>query len=117
MIRRPPGSTRTDTLFPYTTLFRSHPPRPLERRHWATPSTSCPGTATPALGSMGLCCSVHLMAAHGLRSEVHTSELQSLMRLSYAASCLIIQTHKLDAHQFALCAFFTSYDRTSLVAA
>src|SRR3546814_14375617 len=63
MIRRPPRSTRTDTLFPYTTLFRSKPP--------------CPAMAespTPA--------------PPGWRSEEHTSELQSLMRISYAVFCL-----------------------------
>src|SRR3546814_20645053 len=74
MIRRPPISTRTDTLFPYTTLFRSvHPPGPLHHggmvrglqigRQRPLP----PGIAPP----------------EG-RSEEHTSELQSLMRISYA---------------------------------
>src|SRR3546814_3564029 len=81
MIRRPPRSTRTDTLFPYTTLFRS----PVLRER-------------PVV--------VHLQSGHGLddidlvaagasrvvavdyRSEEHTSELQSLMRISYAVFCL-----------------------------
>src|SRR3546814_9352288 len=72
MIRRPPRSTRTDTLFPYTTLFRSTcnavaaGPRFL-KCYDATPLTS--GCAT-------------------VRSEEHTSELQSLMRISYAVFCL-----------------------------
>src|SRR3546814_4705867 len=66
MIRRPPRSTRTDTLFPYTTLFRS-PKSPRSTRHR--------GPALPACQ-----CS--------LRSEEHTSELQSLMRISYAVFCL-----------------------------
>src|SRR3546814_1634748 len=66
MIRRPPRSTRTDTLFPYTTLFRS------------------------VLGQFGhrhaACARVE---ARGIRrSEEHTSELQSLMRISYAVFCL-----------------------------
>src|SRR3546814_2525254 len=78
MIRRPPRSTRTDTLFPYTTLFRSvlpkapnnynpvrHADRALDRRNWI-------------LGQM----------AENGRSEEHTSELQSLMRISYAVFCL-----------------------------
>src|SRR3546814_9051717 len=83
MIRRPPRSTRTDTLFPYTTLFRSyrnadqephrgHPARKADRR--------------------GLC---HRLAdqrryrhRRPRRSEEHTSELQSLMRISYAVFCL-----------------------------
>src|SRR3546814_12164118 len=65
MIRRPPRSTRTDTLFPYTTLFRSKV-KPLSWR------VTCM-----------LHCS-HIL----LRSEEHTSELQSLMRISYAVFCL-----------------------------
>src|SRR3546814_12513311 len=73
MIRRPPRSTRTDTLFPYTTLFRSlqgtrpplHRPHPLPTRNrsWRW----------------------RLLVP---RSEEHTSELQSLMRISYAVFCL-----------------------------
>src|SRR3546814_5457502 len=68
MIRRPPRSTRTDTLFPYTTLFRSRSfrPRPDRRRR----------------RQAGRCLFV------ALRSEEHTSELQSLMRISYAVFCL-----------------------------
>src|SRR3546814_4798871 len=98
MVRRPPRSTRTDTLFPYTTLFRSRKPlftasgfkhptsptdidyaprrpipqkmiqRPLARRKWD---------------------SRFVQLARGIgRSEEHTSELQSLMRISYAVFCL-----------------------------
>src|SRR3546814_5304607 len=77
MIRRPPRSTRTDTLFPYTTLFRS--PRWLSRHQpWAraASSTSCAWPATFTLGQTRT------------RSEEHTSELQSLMRISYAVFCL-----------------------------
>src|SRR3546814_1865555 len=99
MIRRPPRSTRTDTLFPYTTLFRSepdtwkNPPSPastavahpaVAASTWtplADPPTSleksarvAPGRATGTSGSR--------------RSEEHTSELQSLMRISYAVFCL-----------------------------
>src|SRR3546814_7309156 len=69
MIRRPPRSTRTDTLFPYTTLFRSFPPL---REHWAGAPTSRRGRR-PFYWE--------------LRSEEHTSELQSLMRHSYAVFC------------------------------
>src|SRR3546814_4073568 len=68
MIRRPPRSTRTDTLFPYTTLFRS-PRADRARPHrssWPQHRAACPM----------------------LRSEEHTSELQSLMRISYAVFCL-----------------------------
>src|SRR3546814_3822487 len=75
MIRRPPRSTRTDTLFPYTTLFRS-PGRPVGV---ALPP---PGqTAGGTRGDLGL-------YRPGRRSEEHTSELQSLMRISYAVFCL-----------------------------
>src|SRR3546814_1325867 len=71
MIRRPPRSTRTDTLFPYTTLFRSV----------LMASDSLPGQ--PYEGIKG--CSITLNVD---RSEEHTSELQSLMRISYAVFCL-----------------------------
>src|SRR3546814_6743685 len=80
MIRRPPRSTRTDTLFPYTTLFRSVELNKEER---------------------GRCGAIHLgrqpdpmcgesiwKDVPGVRSEEHTSELQSLMRISYAVFCL-----------------------------
>src|SRR3546814_9142634 len=70
MIRRPPRSTRTDTLFPYTTLFRSADqllPGQLGDRS----AVADPGEAD-----------------RGRRSEEHTSELQSLMRISYAVFCL-----------------------------
>src|SRR3546814_4659144 len=75
MIRRPPRSTRTDTLFPYTTLFRS------DRRSAARLAHPYP---LPATGD--LCERRMLLVGH--RSEEHTSELQSLMRISYAVFCL-----------------------------
>src|SRR3546814_4807240 len=82
MIRRPPRSTRTDTLFPYTTLFRSRQglKAPCKWRTYTTLRVVCgretrpPSTAGERL-SQG-------------RSEEHTSELQSLMRISYAVFCL-----------------------------
>src|SRR3546814_7384468 len=74
MIRRPPRSTRTDTLFPYTPLFRSVP----RTRSGAPPGLS----AEPAW----LHCT--MIEIEGVRSEEHTSELQSLMRISYAVFCL-----------------------------
>src|SRR3546814_8383049 len=96
MIRRPPRSTRTDTLFPYTTLFRSC--------RAEVQSAPRPRAQVPAAGR-GL--RVHIRPArwirgghpHGrglqyplppreYRSEEHTSELQSLMRISYAVFCL-----------------------------
>src|SRR3546814_14874314 len=87
MIRRPPRSTRTDTLFPYTTLFRSTASRGGSRCSRAGTACGrvrdCRSTAAPADGghSRGRC---HRDA----RSEEHTSELQSLMRISYAVFCL-----------------------------
>src|SRR3546814_4332095 len=83
MIRRPPRSTRTDTLFPYTTLFRSvREPRRLCRSRRG--AARLPARATGATGEL------HRQAAGRLdhRSEEHTSELQSLMRISYAVFCL-----------------------------
>src|SRR3546814_5778216 len=85
MIRRPPRSTRTDTLFPYTTLFRSHgccpggaragsSRRVLQRRRRG----GRPGDARRPRGGPDV----------APRSEEHTSELQSLMRISYAVFCL-----------------------------
>src|SRR3546814_10120761 len=83
MIRRPPRSTRTDTLFPYTTLFRSSPcsrSQPAGVR----PVRQAPSLSLCASGTSGRCSSSMLFH----RSEEHTSELQSLMRISYAVFCL-----------------------------
>src|SRR3546814_3047239 len=90
MIRRPPRSTRTDTLFPYTTLFRSKT---------MTVQRLDLGLTAPAAGCGGDSCmcgsapSVSEAASTAVvaelaRSEEHTSELQSLMRISYAVFCL-----------------------------
>src|SRR3546814_8561213 len=81
MIRRPPRSTRTDTLFPYTTLFRSHSANesgtsPHEDRQYLS-SWRHPGPE----------------GRSHRRSEEHTSELQSLMRISYAVFCLKKKKH------------------------
>src|SRR3546814_1389279 len=103
MIRRPPRSTRTDTLFPYPTLFRSA--AKLSRRYRAAPHRDAqpgadvrageadrrigrayprkPVLAAGAGDPGGLC-----LGDHARRSEEHTSELQSLMRISYAVFCL-----------------------------
>src|SRR3546814_5057852 len=94
MIRQPPRSTRTDTLFPYTTLFRSH--RPCTRH-----GRACRHVAADEGGPL------HPVASNfagqierfrsrrraircdsAARSEEHTSELQSLKRISYAVFCL-----------------------------
>src|SRR3546814_14437565 len=87
MIRRPPRSTRTDTLFPYTTLFRSNLSTALGQ-----------GAAASAAGAVALgqgsvadqanTVSVGTTTSQRRRSEEHTSELQSLMRISYAVFCL-----------------------------
>src|SRR3546814_2703487 len=86
MIRRPPRSTRTDTLFPYTTLFRS-----LDRVNRAVPVrrlTAVPMKLTlPQIPGHMLLGNV-VVRADDARSEEHTSELQSLMRISYAVFCL-----------------------------
>src|SRR3546814_3232971 len=79
MIRRPPRSTRTDTLFPYTTLFRS-----LELRGTAPAADVRPSTDS---GEDVL-----------NRSEEHTSELQSLMRISYAVFCLKKKNTKMNTY-------------------
>src|SRR3546814_8566330 len=86
MIRRPPRSTRTDTLFPYTTLFRSqHVGQMLNdplRRHVLQGELQAAGqNRCRKLLRVGGC-------QDELRSEEHTSELQSLMRISYAVFCL-----------------------------
>src|SRR3546814_3029457 len=110
MIRRPPRSTRTDTLFPYTTLFRSQTGRSKFVQYalracdgWTRPA---PGATLPASASRG---GFKGAAGGGTdrqgsaggrrrhRSEEHTSELQSLMRISYAVFCLKKKT-KLCTH-------------------
>src|SRR3546814_4729812 len=118
MIRRPPRSTRTDTLFPYTTLFRSvaqfdivaddlavvrlaegdadvreRVERTLRRRADHAGDRVQRGDHLVALGlELGALGVRHVLRAgqcrHGGRSEEHTSELQSLMRISYAVFCL-----------------------------
>src|SRR3546814_4709054 len=88
MIRRPPRSTRTDTLFPYTTLFRSH-----------DIDAAC-GLCGAFFGFAGELRRgdddrrVGLVGIGGGRSEEHTSELQYLMRISYARFCLQQNTHR-----------------------
>src|SRR3546814_1362196 len=108
MIRRPPRSTRTDTLFPYTTLFRSlaalglaaftviatligHP-------FWTFEGADFQRQLTTALEHLAV---VGGFLALTARSEEHTSELQSLMRISYAVFCL---KKKIQAAYFQLLA-------------
>src|SRR3546814_3598463 len=103
MIRRPPRSTRTDTLFPYTTLFRSRGKRRGSER-CREPNGQVQrngGNGKPAALS-GLQQRSKLLAQlchlgrNDHRSEEHTSELQSLMRISYAVFCLKKNTKKIN---------------------
>src|SRR3546814_8701077 len=85
MIRRPPRSTRTDTLFPYTTLFRSRDALWRKARDMAgVQDLHYHDTKHEAATKLSRFLDV---LAHS-RSEEHTSELQSLMRISYAVFCL-----------------------------
>src|SRR3546814_4886251 len=107
MIRRPPRSTRTDTLFPYTTLFRSVPGLKLGPPSWQWMDAAYKSLAMlDAPGSLEkIALPLMMLAAEedGLvdirairraaRSEEHTSELQSLMRISYAVFCLKKKTN------------------------
>src|SRR3546814_8381300 len=86
MIRRPPRSTRTDTLFPYTTLFRSRSPRP--RQPTEDSRRNYPGERRCAAAHSSAHSWLRLRGGRNDRSEEHTSELQSLMRISYAVFCL-----------------------------
>src|SRR3546814_18349128 len=102
MIRRPPRSTRTDTLFPYTTLFRSpdhaqnfaalHLQRQIVMHHLRTEAVLQRTDANDWIGPGAIrahqSISMKNNAARASRSEEHTSELQSLMRISYAVFCL-----------------------------
>src|SRR3546814_8968335 len=99
MSRHPPRSTRTDTLCPYTTLFRSaaHAHRPARQG-------PAPAAAVRALQRLGAVPRAQLgarpaagraaLARQRARSEEHTSELQSLMRISYAVFCLKKKTRR-----------------------
>src|SRR3546814_6273869 len=106
MIRRPPRSTRTDTLFPYTTLCRSPPdalsPRPGTYSNSQLQPSSLHGNWKGAV-QRGLAAHPHPVGDFGgvrnFRSEEHTSELQSLMRISYAVFCLQQKTtHHQQTH-------------------
>src|SRR3546814_3421214 len=139
MIRRPPRSTRTDTLFPYTTLFRSSPrkfprssvvpppsddgggirdwglgirkssePRPHESRipHPQSRNKQYAGANRQRIEQSER----HRMSNQGkIRSEEHTSELQSLMRISYAVFCL-----KKKQHHFLYSSSYTNSSYLSL---
>src|SRR3546814_1944687 len=89
MIRRPPRSTRTDTLFPYTTLFRSIRSTTDFRLVASGPGGgSVAGVPCGTGDTVGACVAIAGTGVRAVRSEEHTSELQSLMRISYAVFCL-----------------------------
>src|SRR3546814_4890823 len=109
MIRRPPRSTRTDTLFPYTTLFRS-PGRKTEREwlwgdtatyFYARKNAYLEFQPNPISTSAQKPVAAVILADPALqnrRSEEHTSELQSLMRISYAVFCLKKKKYNYHLH-------------------
>src|SRR3546814_8642435 len=109
MIRRPPRSTRTDTLFPYTTLFRSRSLVPDISQSIAY-AGSDNFVGAPIHGYQAPRCWLKREAAEALarvdaalrerhmRSEEHTSELQSLMRISYAVFCLKKKKNRTNIH-------------------
>src|SRR3546814_3258899 len=92
MIRRPPRSTRTDTRFPYTTLFRSQGHQRigifLLIADRDVPNFPIEALVAAELGRVGSDVQSELSTTLSSRSEEHTSELQSLMRISYAVFCL-----------------------------
>src|SRR3546814_9522532 len=90
MLRRPPRSTRTDTLCPYTALFRSLGVRLYLLAQAADLVVDRPveGVGLPPLGDVQQLVAAQHLIGPGGRSEEHTSELQSLMRTSYAVFCL-----------------------------
>src|SRR3546814_2635435 len=107
MIRRPPRSTRTDTLFPYTTLFRSRQAALDQRRVDFAILTAPLAEQQREITLLGFTVLERLLATqqgraslgeqqHATRSEEHTSELQSLMRITYAVFCL--KTKKTITH-------------------
>src|SRR3546814_5723590 len=90
MIRRPPRSTRTDTLFPYTTLFRSRlvVRKGMVDKNLSNTCTSDAADEALTLQSETKPSTLPIWSGISVRSEEHTSELQSLMRISYAVFCL-----------------------------
>src|SRR3546814_2841661 len=102
MIRRPPRSTRTDTLFPYTTLFRSLSFHLKELVHAGLLTFRQEGRFVIYAAQFETMADLLAYLTEN-RSEEHTSELQSLMRISYAVFCLKKKNkqkqHKLDIHQ------------------
>src|SRR3546814_6203371 len=108
MIRRPPRSTRTDTLFPYTTLFRSDaectPVRVLERPRDGTQNRTAAerAQARRQIHIRGTLFKPGQFGPIHRRSDEHTSELQSLMRISYDVFCLKTKTKQHNAYDTTL---------------
>src|SRR3546814_7540496 len=100
MIRRPPRSTRTDTLFPYTTLFRSKANHTMLFWVYGAVILFCFVTfrswRAVVVAVLSLMLTSVLCEALMVRSEEHTSELQSLMRISYAVFCLKKKNKKVE---------------------
>src|SRR3546814_9248731 len=119
MIPRPPRSTRTDTLFPYTTLFRSDVLAAAidhAREVVAQNLRSSRAKSRNADGAQGVSTSLEtdgegVIPVIAMRSEEHTSELQSLMRISYAAFCLKKKKQKTQFHK--LCTHTQSRTNTT----
>src|SRR3546814_1067680 len=99
MIRRPPRSTRTDTLFPYTTLFRSADLRAHPRVRTQSKLGQIVQGSDPLSDGPNDECTVGAGIHFQPRSEEHTSELQSLMRISYAVFCLKKKKHENSKQQ------------------
>src|SRR3546814_7895253 len=119
MIRRPPRSTRTDTLFPYTTLFRSSSYGAVDacRLHWVGRVSGSLQGAPSGNGRSQISASAAAdqICGGGLvrRSEEHTSELQSLMRISYAVFCLKKKKQEHTTHRAANTRLTIQHNKTT----
>src|SRR3546814_9398368 len=111
MIRRPPRSTRTDTLFPYTTLFRSDV-IPLVQQGSELLLESMVPIDHLHRSQKSLQRGLLQRFLVGLRSEEHTSELQSLMRISYAVFCLKKKTTLPTPQRYTQITYSTNLHRT-----
>src|SRR3546814_1108641 len=100
MIRRPPRSTRTDTLFPYTTLFRSGARR-FRNRGAGCIMVRDPRRVAGVDSEWKAVTTTGRTSDNAQRSEEHTSELQSLMRISYAVFCLKKKKRKATTRRIA----------------
>src|SRR3546814_10125688 len=110
-IRRPPKSTRPDTLFPYTTLVRS----PCASGRWAETVTI--SLAPPCLCKNAIAIATKISYMFRIRpykrSEEHTSELQSLMRISYAVFCLKKKINFIETLTILILLYLTTYHYVS----